>query len=90
MRTRLRMSHFSSTFSSHRSSDYGPRYLISAKAATGMVGANFVLVLALWYLMEGDLSYMPRWVSKRVLAQTQITEEDKAAALRGETVGERR
>jgi hypothetical protein len=70
--------------------DYGPRYLVSAKAATGMVGANFVLVTMLWYLMEGDLSYMPRWISKRVLAQTQITEEDRVAALRGETVGEKR
>ncbi|KWU42302.1 MFS general substrate transporter [Rhodotorula sp. JG-1b] len=70
--------------------DYGPRYLVSAKAATAMVGANFVLVIMLWYLMEGDLSYMPRWISKRVLAQTQITEEDRVAALRGETVGEKR
>ncbi|GAA5984372.1 hypothetical protein JCM10908_003319 [Rhodotorula pacifica] len=70
--------------------DYGPRYLVSAKAATAMVGANFVIVIMLWYLMEGDLSYMPLWISKRVLAQSQITEEDRAAALRGETVGEKR
>ncbi|GAA6046681.1 hypothetical protein JCM3770_003114 [Rhodotorula araucariae] len=68
-------------------SDYGPRYINSAKGACGLVAADAVILLVIWWLMEGDLSRFP-WLQKRVLAQSQITEEDREAAARGEVVGE--
>ncbi|BGP42946.1 hypothetical protein JCM10450v2_007065 [Rhodotorula kratochvilovae] len=68
-------------------SDYGPRYINSAKGACGLVAADVVILLVTWWLMEGDLSRFP-WLQKQVLAQSQITEEDREAAARGETVGE--
>ncbi|GAA5856235.1 hypothetical protein JCM9279_006693 [Rhodotorula babjevae] len=69
-------------------SDYGPRYKNSATGACGLVSANAVIILVLWWLMEGDLSRFP-WLQKRVLAQSQVTEADREAEARGETVGER-
>ena len=69
-------------------SDYGPRYKNSATGACGLVSANAVIILVLWWLMEGDLSRYP-WLQKRVLAQSQVTEADREAEARGETVGER-
>lgn len=66
-------------------SDYGPRYINSAKGACGLVAADFCIVLALWWLMEGDLSRFP-WLKERVLAQTQVSEADVEAEKRGETI----
>ncbi|GAA6004413.1 uncharacterized protein JCM10292_007055 [Rhodotorula paludigena] len=66
-------------------SDYGPRYINSAKGACGLVAADFCIVLALWWLMEGDLTRFP-WLKRRVLAQTQVSEADVEAEKRGETI----
>ncbi|GJN93320.1 hypothetical protein Rhopal_006367-T1 [Rhodotorula paludigena] len=66
-------------------SDYGPRYINSAKGACGLVAADFCIVLALWWLMEGDLTRHP-WLQRRVLAQTQVSEADVEAEKRGETI----
>ncbi|GAA5973013.1 hypothetical protein JCM11641_000364 [Rhodosporidiobolus odoratus] len=57
--------------------DYGPRYETSCKAALAFVSMAFLVVCATWYLMEGDLSWSP-YLQKRVLAQTQVREEDLA------------
>lgn len=68
-------------------SDYAPRYTNSAKGAAVLVGADVLVVALLWWLMEGQLRVLPKWLSRRVLSQTRITEEDRVAAERGATVG---
>lgn len=65
--------------------NFGPRYETSAKISLAFCSADFVIVLILWWLME--YPHLPGWLKKRVLAQTQITEEDQEAAKRGETIG---
>lgn len=42
--------------------------------------------LVQWFVMEGPIHRFPS-IQKRVLAQTQVSEEDREAAARGETVG---
>ncbi|GAA6010476.1 hypothetical protein JCM10207_001323 [Rhodosporidiobolus poonsookiae] len=62
------------------------RYANSCKAAIAFTGAAFLIVCALWYLMEGNISWSP-YLRTHVLAQTQLTDADKEAEARGETVG---
>ena len=60
----------------------------SAGVATGSSRHTGVLVVALlWWLMEGQIGVLPKWLSRRVLSQTRITEEDRVAAEQGATVG---
>jgi hypothetical protein len=65
--------------------DFGPRYDLSAKVSTGLAAGAFCVTAALWYLMAADLSWSP-FLSRRVLAQTQIREEDLEAKKNGATI----
>jgi len=65
--------------------DYAPRYHNSIIASLVFVAIAFATVGLLWYLMEGDLSWSP-YLTRSVLSQTQVTEEDEDAAKRGETI----
>ncbi|GAA5854619.1 hypothetical protein JCM8547_004912 [Rhodosporidiobolus lusitaniae] len=56
-------------------SDYAPTYEKSYIAASIMVAAVILLLLPLWYLLDGDISGHP-WLVSHVHAQTQFREGD--------------
>ncbi|KAK3635780.1 hypothetical protein LTR22_019060 [Elasticomyces elasticus] len=65
--------------------DFGPRYDLSAQVSTGLAAGAFCVTAALWYLMAADLTWSP-FLSRRVLAQTQIRQEDLEAKKQGATI----
>ncbi|BGP39243.1 hypothetical protein JCM10450v2_003199 [Rhodotorula kratochvilovae] len=56
-------------------SDYAPRYTNSFIAASVLIGAAFLTLLPLWWLLDGDLSNYP-WLRSHVQAQTHFREGD--------------
>ncbi|GAA6044218.1 hypothetical protein JCM8097_002267 [Rhodosporidiobolus ruineniae] len=67
---------------------FGPHYYTPIKASLAFSSAAFLVVCLTWYLMEGNLSWSS-WLKRHVLAQSQVTDEDKEAEARGETIGAR-
>ncbi|KAK5692219.1 hypothetical protein LTR17_025460 [Elasticomyces elasticus] len=65
--------------------DFGPRYDLSAQVSTGLAAGAFCVTAALWYMMAADLTWSP-FLSRRVLSQTQIREEDLEAKKKGATI----
>lgn len=60
--------------------DYGPRYIKPITAAAVMIGGNILILLPLFWMMDGDISKYP-WLVKRVQAQTHHREGDDGPKL---------